>query len=58
MKKLSDPQTHKNKLHNKRLEKLVSLINYTVSSAEKALKYVSVNNIEAEFAVKLFRSDK
>jgi len=33
-------------------------VNYALSSAEKALKYVSISNIEAEFAVKLFRSDR
>lgn len=43
---------------NKKLDKLVSLVNYALSSAEKALKYVSISNIEAEFAVKLFRSDR
>jgi hypothetical protein len=33
-------------------------MNYALSSADKALKYVSISNIEAEFAVKLFKSDK
>lgn len=33
-------------------------MNYVISSAEKALKYVNMSNIEAEFAVKLFKSDK
>jgi len=46
------------RFHNKKLDKLASLVNYALSSAEKALKYVSVSNIEAEFAVKLFRSDR
>ena len=43
---------------NKRLERLGSLIGYAISSAEKAIKYVNLDNFEAEFAVKLFRSDK
>lgn len=42
----------------KRLEKLFSLVNYTVSSAEKAIKFVNTANFEAEFAVKLFKSDR
>ena len=29
-----------------------------VSSSEKAMKYISSNNFEAEFALKLYRSDK
>lgn len=42
----------------KRLDKLLSLVNYTVSSAEKAIKFVNTANFEAEFAVKLFKSDR
>lgn len=40
------------------MDKLISLINYVLSSAEKVVKHVSITNFEAEFAVKLFRSDK
>jgi hypothetical protein len=29
-----------------------------VSSSEKAIKYISSTNFEAEFALKLYRSDK
>lgn len=36
----------------------MSLINYAMSSAEKAIKFVNMANFEAEFAVKLFKSDK
>jgi hypothetical protein len=46
------------KYNNRRLDKLVSLIQYMVSSSEKALKYISSTNFEAEFALKLYRSDK
>ena len=42
----------------KRLDKLFSLVNYTISSAEKAIKFVNTANFEAEFAVKLFKSDR
>lgn len=48
----------RHRFHNKKLDKLASLVSYALSSAEKALKYVSVSSIEAEFAVKLFRSDR
>lgn len=40
------------------MDKLISLINYVLSSAEKVVKHVNITNFEAEFAVKLFRSDK
>jgi hypothetical protein len=37
----------------------VSLINYTVTSADKALKHVNLSsNFEAEFAFKLYLSDR
>jgi hypothetical protein len=37
----------------------VSLINYTITSADKALKYVNLSsNFEAEFAYKLYLSDR
>lgn len=42
----------------KRVDKLLSLMNYTISSAEKAIKFVNTANFEAEFAVKLFKSDR
>lgn len=40
------------------MDKLVSLVNYSLSSAEKVIKYVTITNFEAEFAIKLFRSDR
>lgn len=46
------------KYNNRRLDKLVSLIQYMVSSSEKVIKYISSTNFEAEFALKLYRSDK
>jgi hypothetical protein len=46
------------KYNNRRFDKLVSLIQYMVGSSEKAIKYISSNNFEAEFAVKLYRSDR
>ena len=46
------------KTTNRRFDKLVSLIQYMVSSSEKAMKYISSTNFEAEFALKLYRSDK
>lgn len=46
------------KYNNRRLDKLVSLIQYMVSSSEKALRYISSTNFEAEFALKLYRSDR
>lgn len=36
----------------------MSLIQYMISSSEKALKYINSTNFEAEFALKLYRSDK
>lgn len=46
------------KHNNRKLDKLVSLINYVISSSEKALRYVNTNNFEVEFALKLYKSDK
>lgn len=47
------------KHQNKRFDKIVSLVNYTITSADKALKYVSLSsNFEAEFAYKLYLSDR
>ena len=46
------------KLNNRKVEKLFSLINYALSSADKAMKYINYANFEGEFAVKLFKSDK
>lgn len=46
------------KHNNRRFDKLVSLIQYMVSSSEKAIKYISSTNFEAEFALKLYKSDK
>ena len=46
------------KYNNRRLDKLVSLVQYMVSSSEKALRYISSTNFEAEFALKLYRSDR
>ena len=47
------------KHQNKKLDKLISLINYTITSADKALKYVNLSaNFEAEFAYKLYISDR
>lgn len=55
----SESQDLKFKKHNNRkFDKLVSLIQYMVSSSEKAIKYISSTNFEAEFALKLYRSDK
>ena len=45
------------KFHNKKMDKLIGLINYVLSSAEKMIKHININNFEAEFAVKLFKSD-
>lgn len=42
----------------RKLDKLFTLINYALSSSEKALRYINLANFEAEFAVKLFKSDK
>lgn len=54
-----ESQDFKLKKHNnRRFDKLVSLIQYMVSSSEKAIKYISSTNFEAEFALKLYRSDK
>lgn len=36
----------------------MSLINYMLSSSDKAVKYISASNFEAEFAIKLFKSDR
>lgn len=37
----------------------MSLISYTITSADKALKYVNLTaNFEAEFAFKLYTSDR
>lgn len=47
------------KHQNKKFDKIVSLINYTITSADKALKYVNLSsNFEAEFAYKLYLSDR
>jgi len=47
------------KHHNKKFDKLISLISYTITSADKALKYVNLTaNFEAEFAYKLYTSDR
>jgi hypothetical protein len=51
-------ETIEKKSVGKRIEKLFSLVNYTISSAEKAIKFVNTANFEAEFAVKLFKSDR
>lgn len=54
-----DSQEFKFKKHNNRkFDKLISLVQYMVSSSEKAIKYISSTNFEAEFALKLYRSDK
>ena len=50
--------TKSRKTNSKKLDKIVSLINYALSSAEKIVKYMNANSFEGEFAVKLFRSDK
>lgn len=37
----------------------MSLVAYAITSADKALKYVNLSvNFEAEFAVKLYASDR
>src|SRR5256885_1153224 len=46
------------KYNNRKLDKIISLINYVISSSEKAIKYINSNNFEAEFAIKLYKSDK
>jgi len=47
------------KHQNKKFDKVISLINYTITSADKALKYVNLSsNFEAEFAYKLYLSDR
>ena len=47
------------KQQNKKFDKIVSLINYTITSADKALKHVNLaSNFEAEFAFKLYLSDR
>ena len=46
------------KINNRKIDKLFSLINYALSSADKAMKYINYANFEGEFAVKLFKSDK
>jgi ABC-type methionine transport system ATPase subunit len=47
------------KQHNKKFDKLVTLISYTIASADKALKYVNLSvNFEAEFAYKLYTTDR
>jgi hypothetical protein len=46
------------KWQSRKWEKIVSLINYMLSSSEKAVRYISSANFEADFAVKLFKSDK
>ena len=47
------------KQQNKKFDKVVSLINYTITSADKALKHVNLAaNFEAEFAYKLYLSDR
>lgn len=46
------------KLNHRKLDKLISLINYALSSAEKTVRYINTANFEAEFAVKLFKSDR
>jgi len=46
------------KYNNRRLDKLVSLIQYMVSSSDKVIKYISSTNFELEFALKLYMSNK
>ena len=46
------------KSNPKKVEKLLSLVNYTIKSADKLVKYINLSNFEAEFAVKLYSSDK
>lgn len=46
------------KCNNRKFDKLVSLIQYMVSSSEKVIKYISSTNFQAEFALKLYKSDK
>ncbi len=47
------------KHQNKRFDKIVSLVNYTINSADKALKDVALSaNFEVEFAYKLYLSDR
>ena len=46
------------KLNHRKLDKLISLINYALSSADKTIRYINTANFEAEFAVKLFKSDR
>jgi hypothetical protein len=46
------------KLNSKKFDKLFSLVNYVINSAERAIKYINLTNFEAEFAVKLFKSDR
>lgn len=37
---------------------MVSLVGYTLTSADKAFKYIDISNFEAEFAYKLYLNDK
>lgn len=46
------------KYNNRRLDKLLSLVQYLLSSSEKAMRFISPSNFEAEFALKLYRSDR
>lgn len=40
------------------MDKVVNLINYVLSSADKVMNHVNISSFEAEFSVKLFLSDK
>lgn len=47
------------KHQNKQFDKLVSLITYTITSSDKAMRYLNLSvNFEAEFAYKLYLSDR